>query len=180
MSQRILAGYLVFVALSAPAVSATAWNIRGHMLSAVIAHQILQHESPQTIEKVNTVLTQHPWRFNRWQNSFAVSAGSDAMLLMLAARWPDDIRTTDKAQQHQRMWHYINMPFKPAGQPAHIQTQPPDMPNVLTALEKNRRIAASDPDPQKRAVALATNGCHRVPFRSAYDQLSSATRLNLF
>jgi hypothetical protein len=52
------------------------WNIPGHMLSAAIAHQILLEESPHTIDKVKAVLTQHPWRFNRWQDSLAVGHGT--------------------------------------------------------------------------------------------------------
>jgi hypothetical protein len=102
-----------------------AWNIPGHMLSVAIAHQVLQQESPQMIDKVKAVLAQHPWRFNHWQNSLASFTGSDTdvMLFMLAARWTDDIRSNDKPQ-HRGPWHYVNMPFKPAGRPAHIQTKP--------------------------------------------------------
>ena len=37
---------------------------------------------------------------------------------MLAARWPDDIRG-DKAFDHP-MWHYIDYPYKPPGQPASV------------------------------------------------------------
>jgi hypothetical protein len=46
------------------------------------------------------------------------------------------------------------MPFKPQGQPAHIQAKPAGIPNILTALDDSRKIAATDPDPQKRAIAL--------------------------
>ena len=38
------------------------------------------------------------------------------VLFMQAARWADDIRIRDKAQ-NRPSWHYINWPFKPAGQP---------------------------------------------------------------
>jgi hypothetical protein len=36
------------------------------------------------------------------------------VLFMQAARWADDIRTRDKAQ-NRPPWHYINLPFKPEG-----------------------------------------------------------------
>jgi len=44
-----------------PSSTAVAWNILGHMLSAAIAYQVLQHENPQAIEKIKAVLEKHPW-----------------------------------------------------------------------------------------------------------------------
>jgi hypothetical protein len=32
-----------------------AWNIPGHMLSGIIAYQVLQQENPQTIQKVKAL-----------------------------------------------------------------------------------------------------------------------------
>jgi DNA-directed RNA polymerase specialized sigma24 family protein len=58
---------------------------------------------------------------------------------MQAARWADDIRTNDK-QQHRALWHYINWPFKPDGQPANVQTREPESVNILTAMMENQRI----------------------------------------
>jgi hypothetical protein len=103
------------------------------MLSATIAYEILQQESPPTVGKVKAVLAQHPWQFSRWQNSLApfAGAGRDMMLFMLASRWADDIRANDKAH-HRGPWHYVNLPFKPSGQPAHVQVKPPGIPNILT------------------------------------------------
>jgi hypothetical protein len=49
MQIRVLA-CLVMVTLAVP--PASAWNIPGHMLSAAIAYQALQLESPQSILKV--------------------------------------------------------------------------------------------------------------------------------
>jgi hypothetical protein len=46
---------------------ASAWNIPGHMLSGIIAYQVLQQENPQTIAKVKAVLEKHPWYANQWQ-----------------------------------------------------------------------------------------------------------------
>jgi hypothetical protein len=116
---------------------AAAWNIPCHMLSAAIAHRILQQESPPTIDKVKAVLAQHPWHSTRWQNSLAPFAGADTdvMLFMLAARWADDVRTNDKAHDR-RPWHYINLPFKPTDQPAYIVVKPAGIPNILTHSRK--------------------------------------------
>ena len=86
------------------------------MLSGVIAYQILRQENPQTIEKVKAVLEKHPWYANQWQARLqdVPVADRDIVLFMQAARWADDIRTTDK-QHHWAQWHYINWPFKPDG-----------------------------------------------------------------
>ena len=74
------------------------------------------------------------------------------MLFMLAPRWADDIRR-DNAQ-HRGPWHYINFPFKPDGQPASIQTKPPQAVNIITALVDNERIVNTDTDPARKSIAL--------------------------
>ena len=56
---------LVLLALAVLPLSASAWNIPGHMLSAAITYQVLQQENPQTIEKVRAVLEKHPWYANQ-------------------------------------------------------------------------------------------------------------------
>ena len=64
MSLIALLLLLTLIALPLPA---SAWNIPGHMLSGAIAYQVLQQESPQTIDKVKAVLEKHPWYANQWQ-----------------------------------------------------------------------------------------------------------------
>src|SRR5215475_10080575 len=100
---------LVVLTLAVTPLPASAWNIPGHMLSGIIAYQVLQQENPQTIEKVKTVLEKHPWYANQWQARLqdVPAADHSLMLFMQAARWADDIRTSDK-QQHRALWHYIN------------------------------------------------------------------------
>src|SRR5215813_37164 len=73
---------------------------------------------------------------------------------MQAARWPDDIRTNDK-QQHRALWHYINWPFKPEGQPASVQTREPEPVNILTALVENQSVVKQENDPERKAIVLA-------------------------
>ena len=43
---------LLLLSLAVLRLSASAWNIPGHMLSAAIAYQVLRQESPQSIEKL--------------------------------------------------------------------------------------------------------------------------------
>jgi S1/P1 Nuclease len=104
---------LIFSALAGPA---SAWNIPGHMLSGIIAYQVLQQESPGTIEKVKAALEKHPWYANQWQARLQDVPADERgiVLFMQAARWADDIRMNDK-QHHRASWHYINWPFKPEG-----------------------------------------------------------------
>ena len=117
MPQIRLALLVIATFLGLAVVSAQAWNIPGHMLSAAITYQVLQQENPQTIDKVKAVLEKHPWNANQWHARLrdVPAADRDLVSFMQAARWPDDIRTQDKAQ-HRALWHYINLPFKPKGQ----------------------------------------------------------------
>jgi len=106
-----LIGSLAVVLTTIMALSSTAvaWNIPGHMLSATITYQILQQESPQTVDKVKAVLEKHPWYANQWQARLQDTPVADHSFLLFtqAARWADDIRRSDK-QQHRALWHYIN------------------------------------------------------------------------
>jgi hypothetical protein len=72
------------------------------MLSGIIAYQVLQQENPATIDKVKAVLEKHPWYANQWQARFQDVPVADRglLLFMQAARWPDELRTTDR--QHHR------------------------------------------------------------------------------
>ena len=118
---------------------ASGWNVPGHMLSGIVTYQLLQQESPQTIDKVTAVLEKHPWYANKWQTRFqdVPAADRDMVLFMQAARWPDDTRIRNK-EYHRGQWHYINWPFKPDGQPASVQTREPEPVNILTALVETR------------------------------------------
>jgi S1/P1 Nuclease len=136
---------------------ASAWNIPGHMLSGIIAYQVLQQENPQTIEKVKAVLKNHPWYSNQWYARFQDVPVADhgLVLFIQAARWPDELRITDR-QYHRGPWHYINWPFKPEGQPDSVQIRGRDPVNILTALAENEGVVRNGSnDPERRAIALA-------------------------
>ena len=141
MNQLRLAAAFTLAALIALPLPVRAWNIPGHMLSGSIAYQILRRESPSTITTIRARLEKHPWYESHWKGQLEkIPEGErDEMLFMLAPRWADDIRTGDRAQ-HRGLWHYINFPFKPDGQPLSVQTNPPQAVNILTALAENERI----------------------------------------
>jgi S1/P1 Nuclease len=125
------------------------------MLSAIITHQVLRQENPQTIEKVKAVLEKHPWYANQWQAQLRDVPGADhdMMLFMQAARWADDIRANDK-QHHRALWHYINWPFKPDGQPESVQVRQPEQVNILTAMAENASVVRRERDGERKAIAL--------------------------
>jgi S1/P1 Nuclease len=126
------------------------------MLSGIIAYQVLRQENPQSIDKVKAVLEKHPWYANQWQARLQDVPVADhgLVLFMQAARWPDDIRSNDRAQ-NRPPWHFINFPFKPAGQPTNVQTREPASVNILTAMADNERIVKNETDPERKAIALA-------------------------
>jgi hypothetical protein len=147
---------LVLLTLAALPLTASARNIPGHMLSGAIAYQVLQQESPQTIDRVKAVLEKHPWYANQWQARLQEVPAADHGLVLFrqAARWADNIRSNDK-QQHRALWHYINWPFKPDKQPASVQTKEPEPVNILTAMVENKRIVTTQNNAERKAIALA-------------------------
>jgi hypothetical protein len=153
-----LIAFVVFLALAVLPFPASAWNILGHMLSGIIAYQVLQQENPPTIEKVKAVLEKHPWYANQWQARFqdVPNAERDLMLFMQAARSPDDVHTQDKAQ-NKPSWHYINLPFKPEGQPASVQIRDPEPVNILTALAENESKVRNENNAERKAIAAAND-----------------------
>jgi hypothetical protein len=58
---------LVLITLVVLPLPASGWNIPGHMLSGIVAYQILEQENLEAIEKVKAVLEKHPWYANQWQ-----------------------------------------------------------------------------------------------------------------
>jgi hypothetical protein len=133
-----------------------AWNSPTHMITGAIAYQTLQREAPKAITAVSALLEHHPWYADQWRprlERFPESERTE-MLFMLAARWADDIRNQDRAQRR-GLWHYINFPFKPEGEPPSIESKPPDPVNILFAISENQRILRSEAPPDQRATAVA-------------------------
>jgi hypothetical protein len=140
------------------------------MLSGAIAYQILRQEAPSTISRVRAVLEHHPWYESRLRSELEIAPESerDGLLFMLAARWADDVRTQDH-EQSLPLWHYINLPFKPDGQPINVHALPPQNTKVVTALVDNERIVtaltqAERPSPLPGSfiwLETSTNRCIR-------------------
>jgi len=135
-----------------------AWNRAGHMVTGAIAYDELQKGSPATLARVIAILRQHPQYESRWKPQItSMTAGmsqqdQERFLFMLAARWPDDVRG-DKAFDHP-MWHYIDYPYKPKGQPASVPAPPPAAENIVQAFQKNVAVVQSAAPDDQKAVAL--------------------------
>ena len=155
-----------------------AWNIPATCSRLRLLIKSCSRKAHQRSIKWKAILALHPWHSTRWQNSLATLSGtdSDVMLLMLAARWADDIRTNDKAQ-HRGPWHYVNMPFKPQGQPPHIETKPASSPNILTALEETGALLEAIPTRRRgplRSRGFSTSWAMSIsPFTQASYSLFS-------
>lgn len=135
-----------------------AWNRAGHMVTGAIAYDELQLASPATVARVVAILRQHPQYESRWKTQIeSMTTGTSAQnqeryLFMLAARWPDEIRG-DSAFDHP-MWHYIDYPYKPPGQPASVPAPPPDRENLVAAFQRNLTVVQSVAAYSEKAVAL--------------------------
>jgi hypothetical protein len=94
------------------------------MVSGAIAYDALRKEWPEIIPKVAALLKQPPDYEAYWAEKLndAPEELRDKYLFMLAARRADDVRGTPADHPS---WHYIDLPFKPAGQPASVYTKPP-------------------------------------------------------
>jgi hypothetical protein len=117
---------------------APAWNRAGHMVSGAIAYAVLKEDSPEILAKALTILKAHPQYDRLWKEQVEriPEAERDLFLFMLAARWADDIR--GNKDYDNPPWHYINYPFKPAGEPESVVPAEPDATaNIVLAHDKN-------------------------------------------
>jgi hypothetical protein len=126
------------------------------MVSGAIAYADLKQTSPETLARVVALLKHHPHYQTKWVPRLTQLNLSpeeqDLYLFMLAARWPDDIR--GDAAFHHGAWHYINLPYKPEGQPASVEPVDPPSENILAAYQTNLDIVQGTADAGTKAVAL--------------------------
>jgi hypothetical protein len=109
---------LVLLTLAVLPLLASAWNIPGHMLSGIIAYQVLQQENPHVIERVKAVLEKHPWYANQRQARLQdVPVADHGLVLFMQAAWWADIRFRDKQ-------HHAGASHCPPAFVNKIKTQP--------------------------------------------------------
>jgi hypothetical protein len=125
------------------------------MVTGAIVYDLMKQDSPAALARMIELLEKHP----KYEKMFAPKLEKvepnqrGRALVMLAARWPDDIRD-DRDLDHPK-WHYIDFPFKPKGQPASVATAEPDPDNAMVAIRTNLGVLgqAQATDPEK-AVAI--------------------------
>lgn len=154
--RRNLASLLLCAVFFSGVSSAYGWNKAGHMTSAAIAYDDLTSRSPEAAAKVVTALKLHPQYDLRWRAAVEAPglSADDAnrRLFMLAARWPDDVRGDDDFDRPED--HFIDLPYKPAGQPSSVHTTQPGPQNLVTAYADHVSTLRTSSDDVDRAVAL--------------------------
>jgi hypothetical protein len=124
------------------------------MVSGALVYSLLKQEHPRALEHWTAVLKQHPQLEERWRERLdqEAAADRDQYLWMLAARWPDDIRGNPDYDRPE--WHYINLPYKPEGQPESVVLPSLAEVNILTAYRTNLAVLKGEAAPREKAVAL--------------------------
>lgn len=151
MKNRLHFAWILTLSLFA-STSLRAWNKPGHMLTAAIAYDELTVVDSVARDKVIAILREHPQYDSFWKPKLAgVGWGQkNRTLFMLAARWPDDIRSDE--DYHHGKWHYINYTYAPpATAPGAILDEDE---HILIALENNMTILQSNASRETKAVAL--------------------------
>lgn len=145
------------------------WFSAGHMTVAYVAYQQL---TPQAKDRVDALLRLNP-DYDNWLKKIPTSA-SDAdkrmMVFMIAATWPDQIKSNKKYRDDgtengerpdgatssrnigykdllkHKYWHFVDTPFTQDG--TKLGKLP--KPNALTQINAFRAVLASNrPDPLK-------------------------------
>ena len=157
MRRRLITA-CVFVLVMISAASGFAYNKPAHKVSGAIAYDFLLQNSPETVQEIVALLKQHPYYEEHWMGELESLPAADRNcgLFMLAAEWPDVVRSDKKHPEYNHpKWHYTDEPYKPDGQPDSIQTLPPDEENIMMAYEKNLAVLKNASEtPQNRAIAL--------------------------
>lgn len=152
----LLRHLLVCVAALAAQTTALAWNKAGHMTSAAIAYDDLRTRSPALAAKTVATLKLHPQYDQRWRADVEATGlsedESNRRLFMLAARWPDDVRGDHDFDRPDD--HFIDLPYKPPGQPASVKAIQPGVENLVTAYAEHVATLQTSSDDADRAVAL--------------------------
>ena len=86
----------------------SAWWDNGHLLTARIAYDVLEKESPETIEAVNQILMPLRSSDPSWTTSESAEHG-----VVECATWADEIKS--KGGNWQSNWHFVDQPLMPEG-----------------------------------------------------------------
>jgi hypothetical protein len=167
--RRCFAAFVLLVVCLTPAQS-FAWGNQGHMMVAYVAYHLL---NPAARARADALIALNP-EFNTWKTLIPASvpaADRPAMLFMIAATWPDRIKSesafrddgTDNGNRpdgppssqntgygdtlRHKYWHFVDDPFSTDGTPV----PPVPVPNAQERIHLFRQViaSASQPDPLK-------------------------------
>ena len=142
-TKRLIAVSLVVVlSIGQLAPPAYAWNKPGHMVVAAIAYRELERTNNQAvIDKVVAKLKLHHDFNKRFGPKLGNVAPEDQnlYLFMLAARWSDDIRNVQPADDDKPA-HFIDNPFVPSGLTG-VAAAPVAADNLLSKFDSQVAIA---------------------------------------
>jgi hypothetical protein len=133
-----------------------AWDHGGHMCVAAIAYTDLKAHNPTQIPKIVSILKKHPDYAAKWKAHVdAAGPDKDLVLFMLAARWPDDIKSwyakTNASEIH-KPWHYVNLPI------SFDETKGPQPKDgdqdIYQAFKTHLDVLGSNSTDEKKAIAL--------------------------
>jgi hypothetical protein len=151
--RKLAPSVFLFVIAFYPFASVSAYNEAGHMVSGYITYTVLESESPEVLREIVRILKKHP-EYHNWKGRLEELPldDRDSYLLMLAARWPDDIRSKKKYTHPE--WHYVDFPWRPKSQPESLALSEPKEENALSALKLNIEIATGNNADWEKAIAL--------------------------
>ena len=128
------------------------------MATGAIAYRELLDISPKTAAKIVAILKQHPDYQSCWAAKLNDPALSDAerneFLFMLAARWPDDIKTAGNPYDHPT-WHYVNFIYNPDQGIIRSDSTLATGETILQAYQQNQRVIRSNAPDSAKAIALS-------------------------
>jgi hypothetical protein len=153
---------------------ACAWDSYGHMAVACVAYQQL---TPQSQQRVNDLVKLNPeyQKWLSWTPGGTSQSDKDMMVFMLAATWPDEIKTnksfTADGSDHgdrpegspnpgankgygdmlmHKYWHFVDTPFTRDG----TALPPLPAPNAQERIALFRAVLSSTNDDQLKSYDL--------------------------
>ncbi|HST19630.1 MAG TPA: S1/P1 nuclease [Blastocatellia bacterium] len=170
VSRLIASSLVLMITLSVPSYG---WDALGHMAVAFVAYQQLK---PEVKKRVDALLKKNP-EHDVWLSEIpanASEADKQMMVFMIAATWPDRLRSKklhpeihddgsrptgpdadrntgfDDKNLH-RYWHFVDKPFSPDGTTTE---DPPDI-NAKTRIKLFRSVLASNKSDELKSYDLA-------------------------
>ncbi len=141
---RVLVLRLVSICIYVAILSGSvfSWNRPGHMLVAAVAYADLMQRDAVAAKTVAEILWgfENAKLYRQAESQYPLEQDPRLRYFMAAARWPDDVRGTS---EHRDTWHYINIPFKPNGQPPWVRTKPAKPVNVNGMIREQIAILRS-------------------------------------